>query len=139
MVEGVSSSRAIAVITSEPLNNKNPVIRTTVSRLLAYITEKIGANKALGGSKDITERLLPAVAKLAQDGSLEARIYAKMTLKTLMEHDDFERILKKNVTANTMRNLEKVLDSVRSNGLASASSSKRTFISKPKRNSRKTL
>ena len=139
MVENVNSSRAIAVITAEPLNNKNPVIRTTVSRLLAYITEKIGPNKALGGSKDITERLLPAVAKLAQDGSLEARIYAKMTLKILMEHDDFERILKKNVTANTMRNLEKVLDSVRSNGLASASSSKRAILSKPKRNSRKTL
>jgi len=139
MVENVSSSRAIAVVTSEPLNNKNPVIRTTVARLLAYITEKIGPNKALGGSKDITERLLPAVAKLAQDGSLEARIYAKMTLKILMEHDDFERILKKNVTANTMRNLEKVLDSVRSNGLASASSSKRAVISKPKRNNRKTL
>jgi hypothetical protein len=68
MVENVNSSRAIAVITSEPLNNKNPVIRTTCSRLLAYITEKIGPNKAMSGSKDITEKLLPAVAKLAQEG-----------------------------------------------------------------------
>ena len=60
-----------------------------------------------------------------QDGSLEARIYAKMTLKLLMEHQDFDRILKKNVTANTLRNLEKILDSVRNGGLPSASSSKR--------------
>merc|ERR1719483_1483387 len=107
MVENVSPARAIVVITAEPLNNKSPVIRTTVSRLLAYITDKIGPNKALSGSKDITDRLLPAVAKLAQDGSLEARIYAKMTLKILMEHEDFERILKKNVTANTMRRRRK--------------------------------
>ena len=33
------------------------------------------------GGKDLTEKLLPAVAKLAQDGALEARIYAKMNLK----------------------------------------------------------
>ena len=67
------------------------------------------------------------------------RIYAKMTLKALNDHPDFERVLKKNVTANTMRNLEKVLDSVRNNGLASATSTKRAFPSKPSRNSRKTL
>ena len=40
MVENVSSSRVIAIVTSEPITNKNPVIRTTVSRLLAYITDR---------------------------------------------------------------------------------------------------
>ena len=140
MVDNVSPSKSILVITAEPLNSKNAVIRTTVSRLLANITNKIGPSKALTGSRDITERLLPAVAKLAQDGSLEARIYAKMTLKTLMDHEDFERILKKNLTTNTLRNLEKVLDSVRSNGLSSASSSSRPYqISKRRANNGKTL
>ena len=142
MVDNVSPSKSILVITAEPLNSKNAVIRTTVSRLLAFITEKIGPGKALTGSRDITERLLPAVAKLAQDGSLEARIYAKMTLKTLMDHEDFERILKKNLTANTLRNLEKVLDSVRSNGLSSASTSASTRpygLGKRRSNNGKTL
>ena len=142
MVDNVSPSKSILVITAEPLNSKNAVIRTTVSRLLACITEKIGPSKALTGSRDITERLLPAVAKLAQDGSLEARIYAKMTLKTLMDHEDFERILKKNLTANTLRNLEKGLDSVRSNGLSSASTSASTRpyqLSKRRANNGKTL
>ena len=40
MVENVSPSRVIAIVTSEPITNKNPVIRTTVSRLLAYITDR---------------------------------------------------------------------------------------------------
>ena len=40
--------------------------RTTISRLLALITERVGAAKALNGGKDMTEKLLPAVAKLAQ-------------------------------------------------------------------------
>ena len=64
-----------------------------------------------------------------QDGSLEARIYAKMTLKLLMEHPDFDRVLKKNVTANTLRNLEKILDSVRNGGMSSASTRKRRLTS----------
>jgi len=129
MVENVSSTRVIGIITSEPLTNKSPVIRTTVARLLAYITDRMGATKALTGGRDITEKLVPAVARLAQDGSLEARIYAKMTLKLLMEHQDFDRILKKNVTANTLRNLEKILESVRSGGTVSASNRKRRLTS----------
>ena len=112
---------------------------------------RMGAAKALTGGREITEKLIPAVARLAQvgdndnddddddvydhddvlfqDGSLEARIYAKMTLKLLMEHPDFDRVLKKNVTANTLRNLEKILDSVRNNGMSSASSRKRRLTS----------
>ena len=31
-----------------------------------YFNIRIGANRALAGSKDITEKLLPAVAKMAQ-------------------------------------------------------------------------
>ena len=144
----------------------------------------MGATKALTGGREITEKLIPAVARLAQvsypadpdehrdhddpgdhgehghvmmilmimlilmsmvilkilvimvmvmmcfqDGSLEARIYAKMTLKLLMEHADFDRVLKKNVTANTLRNLEKILDSVRNGGMSSASSRKRRLTS----------
>ena len=52
-----------------------------------------------------------------------------MTLKLLMEHQDFDRILKKNVTANTLRNLEKILESVRSGGTVSASNRKRRLTS----------
>ena len=104
----------------------------------------MGATKALTGGREITEKLIPAVARLAQgslqiilivlimyfqDGSLEARIYAKMTLKLLMEHPDFDRVLKKNVTANTLRNLEKILDSVRNGGMSSASTRKRRLTS----------
>merc|ERR1712126_470630 len=129
----------MAIITAEPLTNKNPVIRTTVSRLLAYISDRMGATKALTGGRDITEKLIPAVARLARDGSLEARIYAKMTLKLLMTHPEFDRILKKNVTANTLRSLEKILDSVRNGGKTSATPVKRRFASSEPRTSRKTL
>ena len=40
----------------------------------------MGASKALSGAKDVTDKLLPAVANLAQEGSLEARLYSKVGL-----------------------------------------------------------
>ena len=86
--------------------------------------------------QDITDRLLPAVAKLAQDGSQEARLFAKMTLRTLMAHPDFERVLKKHVTANTLRNLEKILEQLAAGG---TSSQETRVSSKGSRASRKTL
>ena len=46
-----------------------------MSRLLAYSTDRMGVPKALGGTHNsgITEKLIPAVAKFAQDGSQDAR------------------------------------------------------------------
>ncbi len=65
--------RVISVVTSEVMLNKNPTIRGTVSRLLASLTAKHGVDKILSGQREITDKVLPAVAKLAQDGSQEAR------------------------------------------------------------------
>ena len=97
------------------VNHKNPVVRTTVSRLLAYTVDRMGVSKALSGAKDVTEKLLPAIAKLAQDGSQEARNYAKSTLHRMMieKPDDFERILKRYHTSNALRNIEKILEALK--------------------------
>ena len=97
------------------VNHKNPVVRTTVSRLLAYTVERMGVAKALSGAKDVTDKLLPAIAKLAQDGSQEARNYAKSTIHRMMieRPEDFERVLKRYLTTNTLRNLEKILEALK--------------------------
>jgi len=44
----------------------------------------MGVVKALSGTKDVTEKLLPAIAKLAQDGNPDARNYAKFTLQRMI-------------------------------------------------------
>lgn len=69
----------------------------------------------LSGAKDITDKILPAVAKLAQDGSQEARSFAKMTLVMFIEQapDTYDKALKKNLTQNTMRNLEKMIEALK--------------------------
>ena len=75
----------------------------------------MGVSKALSGAKDVTEKILPAIAKLAQDGSQEARNYAKSTLHRMMVErpEDFDRILKRYLTPNALRNIDKILEALR--------------------------
>ena len=40
MVENISAARSISILTGEILTNKSPVIRTTVARLLALVTDR---------------------------------------------------------------------------------------------------
>lgn len=61
-------------------------MRTTVARLLAYEVERLGASRVLSGQKDITDRILPAAAKLAQEGSLETRYKHKDYVGTYNMH-----------------------------------------------------
>lgn len=48
---------------------------------LANLVEKVGAARLLSGAKDLTDRILPAVVKLAQDSSQEVRYVKKKTKK----------------------------------------------------------
>ena len=47
----------IGILTSEVLLHKNPTVRGTVSRLLAYITDRVGVAKVLSGQRDITDKV----------------------------------------------------------------------------------
>lgn len=49
---------------------------------LANLVEKVGAARLLSGAKDLTDRILPAVVKLAQDSSQEVRYVLKKKKKT---------------------------------------------------------
>lgn len=48
---------------------------------LANLVEKVGAARLLSGAKDLTDRILPAVVKLAQDSSQEVRYVKKKQKK----------------------------------------------------------
>lgn len=51
----------------------NAVVRKCAGHHMANLMENIGAARLLSGGKDLTDRILPAVTKLAQDSSQEAR------------------------------------------------------------------
>ena len=123
VIENVSFVKSVAVMTTpEMIGHKNPVVRATISRLLAYVVDRMGIIKAVSGTKDLTEK------KLAQDGNPDARNYAKFTLqRMIMEQPmELERQLKKHLNANTLRNLEKLLEALKDpNGRAGRASGRR--------------
>ncbi|XP_037798729.1 TOG array regulator of axonemal microtubules protein 2-like isoform X2 [Penaeus monodon] len=127
LVENVSPNKAIPAIVQEGLNHKNPAVRTTVARLLTYEVERLGASKVLSGQKDITDRLLPAAAKLAQEGSLETRKYAKHIFQQLSQQGSFDAALKKYVSHNDLRNMQKLLDNLSSEGRTIRESARSKF------------
>ncbi|XP_063598685.1 TOG array regulator of axonemal microtubules protein 2-like [Penaeus indicus] len=127
LVENVSPNKAIPAIVQEGLNHKNPTVRTTVARLLTYEVERLGASKVLSGQKDITDRLLPAAAKLAQEGSLETRKYAKHIFQQLSQQGSFDAALKKYVSHNDLRNIQKFLDNLSSEGRTIRESARSKF------------
>ncbi|XP_066970215.1 TOG array regulator of axonemal microtubules protein 1 isoform X6 [Macrobrachium rosenbergii] len=127
LVENISPNKAIPVIIQEGIGHKNAVVRTTVARLLAYEVERLGASRVLSGQKDITDRLLPAAAKLAQEGSLETRKYAKQLFQMLIRHGSFDAALKKHVPANEIRNIQKFLDNLSGEGRTVQESARSKF------------
>ncbi|KAG7154022.1 TOG array regulator of axonemal microtubules protein 1-like [Homarus americanus] len=116
LVENISPSKSIPAIIQEGLSHKNAAVRTTLARLLAYEVERLGPGRVLSGQKDITERILPAAAKLAQEGSLETRQYAKQIFQLLIQQGQFDAALKKYVSSNEIQNIQKFLDNLTSEG-----------------------
>lgn len=64
----------------------NSVVRKCTGQHMATLVEKIGASRVLSGGKDLTDRILPAVTRLAQDSSQEAR-WALPTFKGQLRGD----------------------------------------------------
>ncbi|KAG0719221.1 TOG array regulator of axonemal microtubules protein 2 [Chionoecetes opilio] len=112
LLENLSPAKGIHAVTQEGLGHRNPAVRAMVARLLAYQVERLGASRVLSGQKDITDRILTAAAKLAQEGSLETRNYAKLIFQHLIQQGQFDAVLKKYVPASDIKNLQKLLDNL---------------------------
>mgnify|MGYP001792423958 CR=1 FL=1 len=54
-------------------SHRNVAVRKTTAQFLSVLAERMGPNRLLSGTKDVTERILPCLAKLAVDGGLETR------------------------------------------------------------------
>ncbi|MEQ2164314.1 hypothetical protein GOODEAATRI_005387, partial [Goodea atripinnis] len=73
MVQHCTPTRSIGALLTGGISHLNPVVRKCSAQHLANLLEKVGAARLLSGGKDLTERILPAITKLAQDSSQEAR------------------------------------------------------------------
>ncbi|XP_059143119.1 TOG array regulator of axonemal microtubules protein 1-like isoform X2 [Physella acuta] len=117
LVDNTTPQRALQGIVLGGASHKNPQVRKTSAQFLVELVEKMGSGRILSGVKDITDKVLPTAAHFSLDGSPETRYYGRKILHMLMAHQDFERMLPKYLPANTLRNVQEVVENLKQRGL----------------------
>ncbi|KAG7511268.1 TOG array regulator of axonemal microtubules 1 isoform X2 [Solea senegalensis] len=117
MVQNCTPTRSINALLSGGLSHLNAVVRKCTAQHLASLVEKVGAARLLSGGKDLTERILPAVTKLAQDSSQEARYFGRRMLLSLSSHPDFDKILEKYVPNKDLPTVRDTVFTLKTKGL----------------------
>ncbi|XP_077180266.1 TOG array regulator of axonemal microtubules protein 1 [Paroedura picta] len=117
MVNNVTPARALASLIHGGQSHLNTAVRRCAAQHLSDVVEHMGPGRVLSGIKDVTDKLLTAVAKFVQDGSPETRYYGRKMLFTLMTHADFERTLDKYVPPKDLPYVKETVSSLRQKGL----------------------
>ncbi|KAI4803653.1 hypothetical protein KUCAC02_025316 [Chaenocephalus aceratus] len=117
MVQHCTPTRGINALLSGGLSNLNPVVRKCTAQHLANLMEKVGAARLLSGGKDLTDRILPAVTKLAQDSSQEPRYFGRRMLLSLSSHPDFDKILERYIPTKDLPAVRETVFTLKTKGL----------------------
>ncbi|XP_054894122.1 TOG array regulator of axonemal microtubules protein 1 isoform X3 [Poeciliopsis prolifica] len=117
MVQHCTPTRCIGVLLTGGISHLNPVVRKCTAQHLANLLEKVGAARLLSGGKDLTERILPAITKLAQDSSQEARYFGRRMLLFLSSHPDFDKNLEKYIPTKDLQTVRDTVLTLRTKGL----------------------
>ncbi|XP_028606214.2 TOG array regulator of axonemal microtubules protein 1 isoform X1 [Podarcis muralis] len=117
MVNNVTPARALSSLINGGQSHLNTAVRRCAAQHLSDVVEHMGPGRALSGIKDVTDKLLSAVAKFVQDGSQETRYYGRKMLFTLMTHADFDKMLEKYVLPKDLPYVKETVSSLRQKGL----------------------
>ncbi|XP_052767283.1 TOG array regulator of axonemal microtubules protein 1-like isoform X3 [Mya arenaria] len=118
MVEAVTPQRALVALVSGGATHKNFQVRKTCAQFLVGIIKKMGPGRILSGIKDVTDRILPAIAQFTMDSLPETRWYGRKMLHILMTHQDFDKMLVKHLPANTLRSVKDIVETLKVKGIS---------------------
>ncbi|XP_021939380.1 TOG array regulator of axonemal microtubules protein 1 isoform X2 [Zootermopsis nevadensis] len=113
MIEVISPSRAVAVITGKGISHQNAIVRTASARLLVSLVSKIGVDKVMSHSGDMRDKILIAGSNLLTEGSLDTRCFAKQLFRMLSTHPTFSPVLSEVIPSHILRNISKTLQSLK--------------------------
>uniref|UniRef100_A0A8B9LJ31 TOG domain-containing protein n=1 Tax=Astyanax mexicanus TaxID=7994 RepID=A0A8B9LJ31_ASTMX len=117
MVQNCTPTRSMSALLTGGLGHLNAGVRKCTSQHLAVLVEKIGAARLLSGTKDLTDRILPAVCKLAQDSSQETRCHGRKMLLLLSSHRDFDKMLVKYIPDKDLATIRDTVLTLKTKGL----------------------
>uniref|UniRef100_A0A8D3CTB1 TOG domain-containing protein n=1 Tax=Scophthalmus maximus TaxID=52904 RepID=A0A8D3CTB1_SCOMX len=131
MVQHCTPTRSINALLSGGISHLSALVRKCTAQHLANLVEKVGAARLLSGGKDLTERILPAVTKLAQDSSQETRFFGRRMLLSLSSHPDFDKILEKYIPTKDLPTIRDTVFTLKTKGLSGMPQSARGRRSLP--------
>lgn len=117
MVQHCTPIRSINALLTGGLSHLNAVVRKCTAQHMASLVERVGAARLLSGGKDLTDRILPAVTKLCQDSSQEARYFGRRMLLSLSSHPDFDKILERYVPTKDLPTVRDTVLTLKIKGL----------------------
>nr|XP_048707984.1 TOG array regulator of axonemal microtubules protein 1 isoform X6 [Caretta caretta] len=117
MVNNVTPARALCSLINGGQSHLHTAVRRCTAQHLSDVVERMGPGRILSGIKDVTDRILPAVARFAQDGSQETRYYGRKMLFSMTTHPDFDKMLEKYVPSKDLPYIKESVSSLRQKGL----------------------
>uniref|UniRef100_A0A8C5TU83 TOG domain-containing protein n=1 Tax=Malurus cyaneus samueli TaxID=2593467 RepID=A0A8C5TU83_9PASS len=103
MVNNVTPARALCSL----INGGQSHLHSAVRR----------CTRIVAGAKGVAERLLPAIARFAQDSSQQTRYYGRKMLFSMMAHPEFDKTLEKFLPAKDLPYIKETVVSLREKGL----------------------
>ncbi|XP_016305374.1 protein FAM179B-like [Sinocyclocheilus anshuiensis] len=117
MVQHCTLTRSMSALLAGGLGHLNSVVRKCAALHLSGLVERVGAARLLSGAKDLTDRILPAVCKLVQDSSQEARYFGRRMLLFLSSHRDFDKMMEKFISAKDLPTIRDAVFTLKTKGL----------------------
>ncbi|XP_073683590.1 TOG array regulator of axonemal microtubules protein 1 [Garra rufa] len=117
MVQHCTLTRSMNALLTGGLSHLNSVVRKCTAQHLSALVERVGAARLLSGTKDVTDRILPAVCKLVQDSSQEARYFGRRMLLFLSSHRDFDKMMEKFISAKDLPTIRDAVFTLKTKGL----------------------
>nr|XP_046222676.1 TOG array regulator of axonemal microtubules protein 1-like isoform X1 [Oncorhynchus gorbuscha] len=117
MVQHCTPTRSLNALLTSGLSHLNSVVRKCAGHHMVNLVENIGAARLLSGGKDLTDRILPAIIKLSQDSSQEARYQGRRMLLFLSLHPDFDKMLEKYIPAKDLAPIRDTVFILKTKGL----------------------
>ncbi|XP_059915961.1 TOG array regulator of axonemal microtubules protein 1-like [Gadus macrocephalus] len=117
MVRHCTPARCINAFLDGGLSHLIAAVRKCAAQHLADLLERVGVARLLSGGKDVMDRILPAVVKLALDSSPEPRSFCRRMLLFLSSHWDFDSMLEKNIPTKDLSAARKRVSGLKAKGL----------------------
>ncbi|XP_069842897.1 TOG array regulator of axonemal microtubules protein 1-like [Dendropsophus ebraccatus] len=105
----IQPGRALAALIDGGISHLNPAVRSCAAKLLHTIIVRSGADYILCGGKGVTNQAIPAIARSAQDGCPEVRMYGRKILHFLAQHPRMMPMLRKYVPPRNLPTIEKII------------------------------